>query len=253
MESRRKLKRFYEDVGRRETIQDTYESPLPSKRYFYQDRFRTVLKALGNPSGEVVADVGCGLGIYTAKLAEMKAKLIIALDISLPFLESARKLLLSRGLGSRVEFVLADAERLPFRSEAFDKVLCTEVLEHLVDPWKALKEIARVCVEGGILVATVPSAYSYAEAERNKRLKRLNRLREHLHKFTLGSFKRFLEASGFKVLRVEGCFFYFPGFSTIFNRVPSLLPLLKPLKIMGETPGLKQLGWCLVFKAVKLR
>lgn len=44
-------------------------------------------------------------------------------------------------------FILADAHYLPFRAKVFDRVLCYEVLEHLRNPWKALKEMVRVCRE----------------------------------------------------------------------------------------------------------
>lgn len=43
------------------------------------------------------------------------------------------------------EFVVCDATHLPFRSSSFDFVLCSEVIEHLLEPLEALKEIGRVC------------------------------------------------------------------------------------------------------------
>ncbi len=50
----------------------------------------------------------------------------------------------------------ADAHRLPFRSSSVDVVLCTEVLEHLVEPMAALAEITRVLKPGGQLVLSAP-------------------------------------------------------------------------------------------------
>jgi 2-polyprenyl-3-methyl-5-hydroxy-6-metoxy-1,4-benzoquinol methylase len=48
--------------------------------------------------------------------------------------------------------VYGDAHALPFRSEAFDTVLCTHVLVHLKEPHQAIGEMARVLKRGGCLI-----------------------------------------------------------------------------------------------------
>lgn len=249
--SARRLRDFYEEVGEKETLKDAYESLLPSKRFFYQDRFKTVLKTLGDSKGKNVIDVGCGLGVYSVSIALKGAAFIVALDLSESFLKKARELALKRNVRSLIDFVLADAQQLPFKVEAFDLSLCTEVVEHLEKPLETLKELWRVSKAGNRVVITVPSAYSYVEAERKKRLAKQKKFFEHLHSFTLKKFKKNLEVVGFKVESVEGCFFYFPGFASLFNRLPALLPILKFLRVIGYVPWLNQLGWCLVFKAYK--
>ncbi|MFN2595928.1 MAG: methyltransferase domain-containing protein [Pyrinomonadaceae bacterium] len=55
--------------------------------------------------------------------------------------------------------VMADAYRLPFGDEAFDVVLCAEVLEHLHTPSVALAEMRRVLKPEGKLLLTTPFAY----------------------------------------------------------------------------------------------
>lgn len=52
--------------------------------------------------------------------------------------------------------VVASAMDLPFPDETFDTVVCTEVLEHVPDPLRALKEMRRVLKQGGALVLTTP-------------------------------------------------------------------------------------------------
>jgi SAM-dependent methyltransferase len=52
--------------------------------------------------------------------------------------------------------VLGVAEELPFKDETFDGVLCLNVLEHVKDPFKAAREIARVMKPGGRLYCVVP-------------------------------------------------------------------------------------------------
>lgn len=52
--------------------------------------------------------------------------------------------------------VFSDAQAIPFASRVFDTVLCTEVLEHLPHPAKAVSEMARVLRPGGYLILSVP-------------------------------------------------------------------------------------------------
>lgn len=50
--------------------------------------------------------------------------------------------------------VVTDAQRLGFREGAFDVVLCTEVLEHIPEPQRAIDEMFRVLAPGGTLLLT---------------------------------------------------------------------------------------------------
>jgi SAM-dependent methyltransferase len=55
--------------------------------------------------------------------------------------------------------IVGTAEALPVPDGSFDVVLCTMVLEHVVDPRKVLAEVRRVLEPGGRLVLTVPSVW----------------------------------------------------------------------------------------------
>ncbi len=56
---------------------------------------------------------------------------------------------------------VADAQQLPFRSEAFDLVVTQETLEHVANPFQALCEMSRVLRKGGILYCQVPFVIGY--------------------------------------------------------------------------------------------
>ena len=59
----------------------------------------------------------------------------------------------------RAALVVGDVTRLPFEDASFDKMILSEVLEHLPDDTAALREARRVLKPGGVLAITVPNAH----------------------------------------------------------------------------------------------
>lgn len=104
--------------------------------------------------GARVLDIGCGDGRHIAVAASRGCR-AVGLDYDVGELRRARE-----RVASGVEFVAADASRLPFRTAAFDAVICTETLEHLPDDRGAVREIARVLRPGGLLLGAVPSHFT---------------------------------------------------------------------------------------------
>lgn len=102
------------------------------------------------PEGSKVLDVGCNSGEFLKLLKEGKHCTPVGVDISEPVLELARQ----KGL----DVVKADAESLPFDDASFDVVILREVLVHIHDPIKALKEIRRVLKPSGFLLGSAPHA-----------------------------------------------------------------------------------------------
>jgi SAM-dependent methyltransferase len=82
---------------------------------------------------------------------------VVAADRSLRSLLHVRRTAGRSGLTDRVLPVLADITRLPFADETFDSATSAETLEHLPDDRAAATELARVLVDGGWLVGTVPA------------------------------------------------------------------------------------------------
>lgn len=111
--------------------------------------------------GSRVLDIGCGNGRHTAAALSLPVALATGIDTNRKDLQSAEdRLRLHQRLDTirsgKWAFACADALKLPFRADAFDAVICSEVLEHIHDHEDALTEALRVLRPGGALVVSVP-------------------------------------------------------------------------------------------------
>jgi HAD superfamily hydrolase (TIGR01549 family) len=227
----------------------TYEHPEPYKRFFYGARFRAVLQALDAQAGERILEVGCGSGSYTRELARAGTELT-ATDYTPSQLAQARRNVGAQA--SEVVFRIEDAQRLTFPDGEFDKVLLSEVIEHVPHPDRAIAEAARVLRPGGLLVASTPSRFSPLNlAYGVKRRVRRYAFNEHLHEFTPFSFRR-LVAAHLDVESLEFANFVLPyPVDELYLRVgsPGLGLLERVERTLTRLPVLRQLGWTMVLRA----
>lgn len=110
--------------------------------------------------GDRVLDLGCGNGRHSLEAARWPIR-VVGVDVVLDDLRKARYMLADLDRKGEtpgsVDFILADAQRLPFRDGAFDKVVCTETLEHVPDDLAAISEIDRVARPGADICVSVPA------------------------------------------------------------------------------------------------
>lgn len=113
---------------------------------------RRVLVQAGIRPGMRVADLGCGVGMVTALLADLVGPggQVVGVDFSGAQIAQARELL-PPGL-TNVSFVEASATDTGLPHEAFDLVYCRFLLIHLTDPAQALREMHNLLKADGILV-----------------------------------------------------------------------------------------------------
>jgi ubiquinone/menaquinone biosynthesis C-methylase UbiE len=97
------------------------------------------------PQGGAVLDVGCGMGRLLDRLSDYQR---YGMDISAAYLSYAIKV--------DAEVCLAKVEDMPYRDELFDTIVCTDVLEHVLDLNAAILQLFRVVKQGGHLVIRVP-------------------------------------------------------------------------------------------------
>ena len=108
-----------------------------------------------------ILDMGCGNGRHLAEASRYPGVTAIGADLCHADLTEARnrinfhKQVGEHGGGENL-LLTADITRLPFADQAFDLVICSEVLEHIPDHQKAAAELDRVLKAGGHMVVSVP-------------------------------------------------------------------------------------------------
>ncbi len=102
-----------------------------------------------------VLEVGCGTGVFLPLLARAVGPggHVVGIDHAPDFVDQARQRVVNLGLADVVAVEQADIYRLPFPDASFDAAHCERVLMHLDDPTAALREMRRVVVPGGRIVA----------------------------------------------------------------------------------------------------
>ena len=121
-------------------------------------------------SGDLVLDLGCGLGRHAYEALRRGAS-VVACDLGVDELRPVRAVAgvmhatgdvgpTGPGAGAVVlETANGDARRLPFADGSFDRVIASEVMEHIDDDDTAMAELTRVLRPGGTIAVTIPSLF----------------------------------------------------------------------------------------------
>lgn len=137
-------------LAREHPIDDYYaKSPLPI-RLIERRRLEIIRAFAGDVRGLELAEVGSGGGHVLRMFPEAR---ITAIDVSSVFLDTARKNL----AGYDARFIKGEVDKLDLPAASFDRIICTEVLEHTQDPEAILSAIARLLRPYGVAVITVPN------------------------------------------------------------------------------------------------
>ncbi|MGW5646692.1 methyltransferase domain-containing protein [Saccharopolyspora sp. NPDC003752] len=119
---------------------------------------------LGVRPGQRVLDLGCGAGRHAFELYRRGAD-VIAFDQDVEELENVAAMFAAMKAenqvpdGAAAQTVSGDALALPFPDEHFDCVIASEIMEHVPEDEKAMRELVRVVKPGGRVVVTVPRAW----------------------------------------------------------------------------------------------
>lgn len=159
MKSDNHIKDFYTGYSDKIT-EKRLHSPYKLRRYAHIAQYESVLAYV--ESGMKVLDAGCGEGTLSIMMAK-KGAFVTGCDISKPNIDNAVTHAKKNNL-SNINFVLGDAENLPFSDNEFDLVVSSHVLEHLPDFDKGLKEVMRVSKKRAVVaIPTILNPCSFVQ------------------------------------------------------------------------------------------
>ncbi|MDD4251123.1 MAG: class I SAM-dependent methyltransferase [Candidatus ainarchaeum sp.] len=144
-EIKQKTKQIF---GKKTNNQEYYYDSLSGKLLGCKTRENLILKKINKlKKDDYFLEVGCAQGHYLKK-AFKKTKNVFGIDISKEFITKAKK------TGANVQ--ITSGEKLPFKNNFFNFVLCTETIEHIPNWKKSIKEIKRVLKKNGLVIITIP-------------------------------------------------------------------------------------------------
>lgn len=203
----------------------------------------TVAMAASAPA-DAVLEVGCGdavlLGAVIDALPAPPTR-VVGLDLAAGRLARARQRL------GRGGFACASADALPLASASFDLTICAEVLEHLLDPAAALRELVRVTRPGGRVLVSVPVVgwSRWIEAKLTGRVRYLDE-EEHLREFcavplprceTIGWLGTLMTQAGLRVARERGVYTLPHRGERLWHTLLGRGPLRAPARALDRALG----------------
>jgi ubiquinone/menaquinone biosynthesis C-methylase UbiE len=223
--SKETFEEWNEEHARKHDLDKFYSHPNSIFRYIENKRIKTLINFAQISDNHLVLEAGCGIGNI---LERIKQGRLFGIDISAIQIERAKK-----RLGSRVEFIRSPAENTPFGDRYFDRIICTEVFEHVLDPSLVLLEMKRILKDKGIISLSIPNEKLINFTKKfllNFGMKRIlepkksnwdlaskNNLDEwHLHNYSLKLIKQQVK-NQFKIDEIRRIPFFFVPFRYVLN------------------------------------
>jgi len=174
---------------------DNYQkhtSKNPLKKFFIRNFFETLFSLIKNLKIETVLDVGCGEGFTLNKLKENKiGKTYEGIDYS------KEAIALGRKAYPDLHIFEGNIYDLKYKDNSFDLVICSEVVEHLENPQKALKELLRVSKKYVLL--SVPNEPWFWLSNYTQWGIDIG----HINKWSRNQFLKFIKLESYKVLSLK--------------------------------------------------
>jgi ubiquinone/menaquinone biosynthesis C-methylase UbiE len=114
-----------------------------------QQLYERIMDAMGRYDFQNVLDVGCGTGKVLSEVLQKWNVAAAGIDLSDNMLDIAK-----RRIGEKADLRKGDSEHLPWESNTFDMIICTDSFHHYPNPLGVLSEMKRaVKPEGKIIIA----------------------------------------------------------------------------------------------------
>lgn len=177
---------------------DYYEEGIAKNLFqrLWHNRKWVIIKEMIEETSSRVLDIGCASGWLTARVVQiLPGAGVIGLDVSQKMINYAKTRY------PQIVFICADAHQLPFPDESFDLIICSETLEHVVDPLRVLSEIRRCLSPNGQAIVSMDTGnilfnlvWFFWTRTKGKVWQGA-----HLHKFDRDKLKKLFKKANFKI------------------------------------------------------
>ncbi|UCG44094.1 MAG: class I SAM-dependent methyltransferase [candidate division WOR-3 bacterium] len=163
-----------------------FQTRNPLARLLFDRFYKALRQVVADLGPESLLDAGCGEGETLERLSDLMPREVHGLDCNPACVEFAAARL------PACRFHTGDVCRMDFPDGRFDTVLCLEVLEHLADPVRAMRELARVSRRH--IVVSVPNepVFRLTNLARGRYLRRWGDHPEHCQHWNRASLTEFL-------------------------------------------------------------
>jgi len=117
-----------------------------------RQRARIIFSMMKFNHNDTVLDAGCGIGLYAFEIYWKVAK-IIGIDLNKEKIKQAKEL--AKRSGRKIEFIKGNLIKLKY-NEKFDKIICSDVIEHIPEYKEAINSIANSLKKNGSIILTFP-------------------------------------------------------------------------------------------------
>lgn len=185
----------------------------PVQRWLIRNFEKTLAKEVKKIKVSSILDAGCGEGFTLEYLRNEKiGKTYEGIDFLKRAIEIGKK------IHPKIKLKEASIYKLPYKKDSFDIVLCTEVLEHLEDPQKAVEEMFRVSKK--YVLVSVPNEPIFMGSNflRGKNWSRLGNDIEHINHWTFFGIENFVKKNAGVKVKVVSKKYPFPWTMLLFKK-----------------------------------
>lgn len=240
-----------------------------SKLYFYlfgypdvasQRRYLIVEKLLNLKNKETILDAGCGNGIYLQEFGNKFDTRGFGIDARNNRIQSARKI--NKYLGRQDVFVASTLEKVNLGGKKFDKAICLEVLEHIVDDGGVIRKLSKNLKKNSLFVISIPMKGTALSKEEENDPNFKPKKYEHVRSgYEVNDIKKLAKIAGLKVVSIERYFFLISRYMvkvqqllykknlTILNLLCS--PILLLISSLDSIVKVYPRGYMIVLKKLK--
>lgn len=199
------LNKFYENLGLEEQDYSYYSYPVGIERR------KKILRMIDCQKEDNILDLGCGDGHISKYLVDC-ATSVTGIDLSATRIERAKK--------KGIKGIVGDATSTFLPSNSYSKIICSEVVEHVLDPNILFSEIYRLLEDKGCAIITVPinqelhktlmdvSIDDLINCSYNNICKKYKLVDTHLSSFSVSSLTDLVNECGFKVGEIDYTYDY---------------------------------------------